>query len=242
MKNVFILIIIIICWSTSCVRQSGRRTGSSYTKYRPKIEEAHPATVVKEKPIHSNNSNSQMSGAQVFAKYNTAVFIVYTSDGEQYYQGSGFFISASGLAVSNYHVFEGTGKGLEIIKTSNGKEYRINKVIGFDEEDDVFVFDVISHGDSFNYIPIAHNETAIGDKVFAIGSPRGLENTFSSGEISQYRDDNLIQINVPIDHGSSGGALINSYGEVIGITTAGYESTANLNFAVDIKAINRFIK
>ena len=60
-----------------------------------------------------------------------------------------------------------------------------------------------------------------GEKVYTIGSPLGLENTFSSGEISQLREDNLIQINAPIDHGSSGGALINEYGEVIGITTAG---------------------
>lgn len=46
-----------------------------------------------------------------------------------------------------------------------------------------------------------------------------MENTFSSGEISQIRGNAIIQISVPIDHGSSGGALINSYGEVIGITS-----------------------
>ena len=70
-----------------------------------------------------------------------------------------------------------------------------------------------------------------------------MENTFSSGEISQLREDNLIQINAPIDHGSSGGALINEYGEVIGITTAGIETSgANLNFAVDIDVVRPYVR
>jgi len=68
-----------------------------------------------------------------------------------------------------------------------------------------------------------------------------LDNTFSSGEISQIRpnEDYQIQISVPIDHGSSGGALINQYGEAIGITSAGLGeySSANLNFAVDIERV-----
>ena len=83
----------------------------------------------------------------------------------------------------------------------------------------------------------------MGDKAYAIGSPRGLENTFSSGEISQLRDDNIIQISVPIDHGSSGGALINEYGEAIGITSAGLDySGANLNFAVSTDLVRRYLR
>ena len=73
-----------------------------------------------------------------------------------------------------------------------------------------------------NYIPVARYKPNVGEKVFAIGSPRGLENTFSSGEISQWRDRNLMQISALIDHGSSGGALINEYGEAIGITSGSF--------------------
>jgi S1-C subfamily serine protease len=64
-----------------------------------------------------------------------------------------------------------------------------------------------------------------------------LENTVSDGLISAIRDDNgtkLLQISAPISHGSSGGAMFNSNGEVIGITSAGYEDGQNLNFAVAI--------
>lgn len=65
-----------------------------------------------------------------------------------------------------------------------------------------------------------------------------MENTLSNGLISQSHENYYIQISVPIDHGSSGGALINSYGEVIGITSGGRDdSGANLNFARDIRAI-----
>lgn len=188
--------------------------------------------------------SGKLSGQEVFRKCNTAVFMVYTSTGTQRFQGSGFFISPNGLAISNYHIFKGTGIGLEVIKLSNNQQYKLDEVIYKDKENDVMIFTVKNtSGTKFNYIPISSHNAQVGDKAYAIGSPRGLENTFSSGEISQFREGgNLIQISVPIDHGSSGGALINEYGEAIGITCGGYDdSGANLNFAVNINIIrNRF--
>ena len=171
--------------------------------------------------------------------------MVFTSTGAADFQGSGFFISPDGLAVSNYHVFEGTGVGLETIKLSNDQQYKLGDVIFKDKENDVMVFTVkAAPGTKFNYIPISAHSAQVGDKVYAIGSPRGLENTFSSGEISQFRDGGtILQISVPIDHGSSGGALINEYGEAIGITFGGFEdSGANLNFAVNISTVKNRLK
>ena len=112
-----------------------------------------------------------------------------------------------------------------------------------DKENDVMVFTVKASGAKFNYIPISSHNPQVGEKVYAIGSPRGLENTFSSGEISQFRENgSVIQISVPIDHGSSGGALINEYGEAIGITSGGFDNSgANLNFAVNINVIKNRI-
>ena len=168
--------------------------------------------------------------------------MVFTSDGYNEYQGSGFFVSSSGIAVSNYHVFEGTEIGYEVIKLSDGNSYKISKVIAISKEDDFIVFEVDSYGLSFNFIPLGNIKPKVGEKVYAIGSPLGFENTFSSGEISQLRGDNIIQINVPIDHGSSGGALINEYGQVIGITTAGLDNSgANLNFAMSIDVVKPYL-
>ena len=90
-----------------------------------------------------------------------------------------------------------------------------------------------------NFFSIAKDKPIIGEKVYAIGSPRGFENTISEGIISQWQENNLMQISVPIDHGSSGGALINEYGEVVGITSGTfYEgSQANLNYAWSIDVV-----
>ena len=127
---------------------------------------------------------------------------------------------------------------------------RINKVklsaqeifSRYDEVNDFIIFTVNGAGSSFKYLQLAREYPQVGDKVYAIGSPRGLENTFSSGEISQLRDNNILQISAPIDHGSSGGALFNEYGEVIGITSAGFDdSGANLNFAVSTDLIKKYI-
>lgn len=185
-------------------------------------------------------SSVKYSATEIFDLYNTAVFMIYTSDGVHGYQGSGFFINSSGLAVSNYHVFRGTNIGAEQIRLSNGAVYKIKEVVAKDAFDDVFVFQVEGNGHTFNYIPMSNRTPKIGEEIFTIGSPLGLENTFSIGNISQLRDNGNIQISAPIDHGSSGGALINEYGEVIGITTSGIDdSGANLNFAKSISLVKK---
>ncbi|MCM1034886.1 MAG: trypsin-like peptidase domain-containing protein [Paludibacter sp.] len=186
-------------------------------------------------------SERKYIGTEIFDKYNSAVFMIFTSDGLNEFQGSGFFIDSDGLAVSNYHVFEGTGIGLETIKLSNGRIYKIKNIIAQNKDYDFIIFKV-DINQKCNYIPMTNRHNKIGEKIFTIGSPMGLENTFSSGEISQLRGEYIIQINAPIDHGSSGGALINEYGEVIGITSSGYDnSNANLNFAIDICIIKSSI-
>lgn len=84
-----------------------------------------------------------------------------------------------------------------------------------------------------------------GQKVVAIGSPLGLFNSVSDGIISGFRDidgHSMIQFTAPTSHGSSGGALLNLYGELIGILTAGFDNGQNLNLAVDIKTISQFCR
>ena len=94
-----------------------------------------------------------------------------------------------------------------------------------------------------NHIKIANNTPKVGEKIYTIGSPRGLDNTFSSGEISQIRENGkILQISAPIDHGSSGGVLLNSKGEAVGITSGGIDdSGANLNYAWNIQLIKSYI-
>lgn len=230
------LLIVLLFGYTSCTkakRNKGEFHRSSSTVIIPSLEQKK----IKSKQAISKSIQSHiLEPTEIFKKYNSAVFMIYTTDGLGVFQGSGFFISENGVAVSNYHVFKGTAVGSEVIKLSDGRQCKISKVIAKSESEDYILFRIKGH---FVHIPVSHRKNNVGEKVYTIGSPRGLENTFSSGEISQIRDDNYIQISCPIDHGSSGGVLINAYGEAIGITTGGHdESGANLNFAKNIKVLN----
>ena len=230
------LLIVLLFGYTSCTkakRNKGEFHRSSSTVIIPSLEQKK----IKSKQAISKSIQSHiLEPTEIFKKYNSAVFMIYTTDGLGVFQGSGFFISENGVAVSNYHVFKGTAVGSEVIKLSDGRQCKISEVIAKSESEDYILFRIEGH---FVHIPVSHRKNNVGEKVYTIGSPRGLENTFSSGEISQIRDDNYIQISCPIDHGSSGGVLINAYGEAIGITTGGHdESGANLNFAKNIKVLN----
>jgi serine protease Do len=170
----------------------------------------------------------------LYERNKDAVFVVYTSDGSNNAQGSGFFISSSGLAVSNYHVFKGTQRGLESIKTQNGT-FKVENVLACDSDNDYIVFKVAGHGTSFPCLKIANSLPRVGEDVFAIGAPEGLEQTLSKGIVSAIRgkENCIIQTTAEITHGSSGGPLFNKQGEVIGITSGGMDA-ADLNFAVSI--------
>ena len=237
--GLFFLILFLV---TSCT-MTGRDEGRKDVR-KPYVEKSVPPKIdnrIISRPGQANNpkvkhdTDKVIPATEVFKRYNSAVFMVFTTDGYNAYQGSGFFISKDGLAVSNYHVFKGTGIGYEVIKLSDGRQYKIDKVLAKSESDDYILFRIKGQ---FNYIPVSQRQCEVGERVYTIGSPKGLENTFASGEISQIRSDDFIQISCPIDHGSSGGALINQYGEAIGITTGGRDdSGANLNFAKNIHVV-----
>ncbi len=232
-KNKFYIILILILFLMSCAHRSGQNR-----------HERRPSPVIVSDDLVPNMSSGgrKMDGTQIFKKYNRAVFMVFTTDGNNVYQGSGFFIGDNGLAVSNYHVFKGTTIGDEAIKMpGDNTAYKVSEIYQRDEQEDFILFRV--DYDNECSIPIADKQPQIGDKVFAIGSPKGLENTFSSGEVSQWRGKNLMQISALIDHGSSGGALINEYGEVVGITSGSFAggSQANLNYAWSIDAIKPYL-
>lgn len=236
--NSFFLLFICSCITLSCAHKSGHQKKSSQA-YAENSKLSHNDLTVKV----STKKGTLLDGPSIFDRYNSAVFMVYTSDGVKGYQGSGFFINEHGVAVSNYHVFQGTNKGNEQIKCIGSDNiYKVESVIADDEENDFIIFKV--NCSNTKYIPIANSKPKVGEKVYAIGSPMGLTNTFSSGEISQWRGNNLMQISALIDHGSSGGALINEFGQVVGITSGSFAdgSQANLNYAWSIDVIKPYIR
>ena len=247
-RSVFTLLICLLSViAISCAHKSGHlKDNEGQSTRRTTMSDRSDRNTTRassrESRIVNKRSSKKLEGHQIFDRYGSAVFMVFTSDGTNTYQGSGFFINNSGLAVSNYHVFQGTGIGLEVIKLlGSDVAYNVTNVLKKSSDEDFILFQVDC--ENTNYIPIAAEKPKIGEKVYAIGSPRGLENTFSSGEVSQWRADNLMQINALIDHGSSGGALINEYGEVVGITSGSFAdgSQANLNYAWSIDVVKKYI-
>ncbi len=155
-------------------------------------------------------------------------------------QGSGFFISADGFAVTNNHVVDGADK-VEVT-TDDGKTYSA-KVIGTDARTDVALIKV-EGGSNFPFANLSDGKPRIGDWVLAVGNPFGLGGTVTAGIVSASgRDigngpyDDFIQIDAPVNKGNSGGPAFNTEGEVMGVNTAIYSpSGGSVGIAFSIPA------
>jgi serine protease Do len=160
--------------------------------------------------------------------------------GEMMGQGSGFFISSDGFAVTNNHVVDGADK-VEVT-TDAGKTYTA-KVIGTDPRTDVALIKVEGGGD-FPFVKLSEGKARIGDWVLAVGNPFGLGGTVTAGIVSASgRDigsgpyDDYIQIDAPVNKGNSGGPAFNMQGEVVGVNTAIYSpSGGSVGIAFSIPA------
>jgi serine protease Do len=140
-------------------------------------------------------------------------------------QGSGFFISADGYAVTNFHVVDHATKVQ--IQTDEGKTYTA-KVIGTDQKTDLALIKVDSEK-AFPFVTFADTPPRVGDWVVAVGNPYGLAGTATAGIVSaRGRDiganpyDDFIQIDAPINKGNSGGPAFDIDGKVIAVNTAIY--------------------
>jgi serine protease Do len=137
-------------------------------------------------------------------------------------QGSGFFISPDGYAVTNNHVVD-KAESVEV-KTDDGKTHKA-KVIGADPRTDLALIKV--DGGPFPYVKLSDKTPRIGDWVLAVGNPFGLGGTVTAGIVSaRGRDiganayDDFIQIDAPVNKGNSGGPTFDTEGNVIGVNTA----------------------
>lgn len=163
---------------------------------------------------------------------------IYADTNQRIGVGSGFVAFNSSLLVTNYHVIEG---GAYIIAVSDEHErYLIDQICVIDKEKDIAI---LRFDEDYIAKPLeldAESKLKRAQPVVAIGSPAGLMNTVSIGNISAfYKKDgrDWIQFTAPISSGSSGGPLLNDLGKVIGITTATYASTQNINMAVKAESV-----
>ena len=146
--------------------------------------------------------------------------------------GSGFFVRAGEIA-SNLHVVEGAARGYAKLVGEKTK-FDVEGIVSVDPERDLVVLK--SSAARSQMLSLGNSDgVQVGEPVYAVGNPQGLEGTFSQGIVSSIREvgaNKLLQITAPISPGSSGGPVLNGKGEVIGVSVATFRGGQNLNFAI----------
>jgi len=180
-------------------------------------------------------SNKNLSSSKIaqLLKPSIVYIVVYDSDGNELGYASGVIATSDGKIFTNYHVIDGASSAK--VTLADGRVLDVTNISGYDPKYDAVVLTVNAHDlqpAKFNVSSSAQS----GDEIYTLGNPLGLEDTISDGLISTINrvveGETYIQISAPISPGSSGGALINEQGEVIGITTAGLTDGQDLNFAI----------
>ncbi|MDB5054448.1 MAG: serine protease [Bacilli bacterium] len=188
----------------------------------------------------SSENTKPILTATDIEKLTNSIGVIYTFDrnNQPIAQGSGFMVAPIGLIVTNHHVLNGANH--ETIKI-NGQIYQSNFYTFDNPTTDLYGIALNTDDQGkykndiqFPYLKLNTTLPKVGDKVYAVGSPKDLENTISEGIVSGIRNVNgvtMIQHTANTDHGSSGGVLFNEYGEVIGVTSSGFDGTS-LDFAI----------
>jgi S1-C subfamily serine protease len=158
------------------------------------------------------------------------IVLIHTDRG----QGSGIVVG-NGLILTNHHVIDGAKTAT--VTFNNGQKFDVKGIVESDAKKDVALLKTTKTFTTKTVVIRPSSKgLSKGENVVAIGSPQGLQNTVSEGIISSFRKVNgvsLIQTNADIDHGSSGGAMFDVRGQLIGMTSSGLDGvSANLNFAI----------
>ncbi|MEP7224187.1 MAG: trypsin-like peptidase domain-containing protein [Actinomycetota bacterium] len=193
-------------------------------------------TVVTETAASPSSSTTLKGGAlsvnEIYERAASGVVQITSTSGNiggasQQALGSGFVVDKAGHIVTNYHVIQGAD---EIRVSFSNRDTVEAQLVGSDPSTDLAVLQVDTSASALTPLPLGDSDKLeVGDPVVAIGNPFGLDRTATSGIVSalqrlitapnRYTIDHVIQTDAPINHGNSGGPLLNSRGQVIGVNT-----------------------
>ncbi|RKU09262.1 hypothetical protein C6501_15645 [Candidatus Poribacteria bacterium] len=192
--------------------------------------------IIPQQITPADNSKPEKSAEEIARKaYESTVYLkMHNANGDIIGHGTGFFVDVNKLA-TNYHVIEGS---TSVYARQIGKEnwHLIEDTLATDKDHDLAILKL--SGITTSILSLANSDTVqTGETVYVIGNPKGLEGTFSKGIVSAVRAIGInkwIQIDASISPGSSGGAVQNSKGEVIGVVSWSHRDpkAQNLNFIV----------
>ncbi|MBC8096503.1 MAG: trypsin-like peptidase domain-containing protein, partial [Akkermansiaceae bacterium] len=166
--------------------------------------------------------------------------------------GSGFIINEDGFLMTNFHVIEGeTQISVEVYLLKNGqlepKTYKQVRIVAMNKFEDMALLKIEDKDvPKFKYVMLGSSDAmAVGERVFAVGSPLGLERTVTEGILStktrEMQGELYLQTTAQINPGNSGGPLFNLSGEVVGITNMKITFGEGLGFAIPIEAVKYFL-
>jgi len=245
--GVMTLLIAVICISIVCVAIDIKRSPDLINNYRVVTLQQQSKPVTNENQVFQDE-NGRYTSEGVAAKVRPSIVEIFTyadTSSKMYTAtGSGIIISADGYVVTNAHVLNAEG-GFHEIVTYDDATYRA-EIVGRDAKTDIAVLKLVGATDLIPAELGNSDEVLVGEQVMAIGNPAGLSGTVTNGIVSAVnrliRGDstgfemNCIQTNAAISPGNSGGALVNMYCQVIGITSSKYVNSSyeGLGFAITI--------
>jgi serine protease Do len=196
----------------------------------------------------TRGNNPERTVRELVSQLGEAVVQVRTPGG----LGSGFFINEEGYLITNFHVIESESQiGVDVYRQQNGqlerKVFKQVRIIAMNKFQDLTLLKVEDKdAPKFSYVPLGDSDQlAVGERVFAVGSPLGLERTVTEGIVStktrQFQGGLYIQTTAQINPGNSGGPLFNLRGEVTGVTNMKIFGEG-IGFAIPIEHVKYFLR
>lgn len=228
-------------------RSGGETTEITHADLKASLQKYKKSSKVYHVPEYFKKKIEEgLSTQNIAERFNQTVVVVINKSGtwkerEPFTIGSGVLISDTGIIITNFHVIE-NAVALEI-KLITGASFPVKRIMGLNKDEDIAILSIDTSGLPYAIIGDS-NRVQVGERVVAIGNPRGLAHTVSDGIVSARRmieGKELIQITAPISPGSSGGPVFNNKGEVIGIAKMIILESQNLNFVIPSSSITTLL-
>jgi S1-C subfamily serine protease len=215
-------------------------TGGNASKPSAAFPDTHGSTGAEETPSSAPaQAPKNLTDEELFKLEAPSVVLlqVFDQSGQMTKTGSGFVAGPNGIVITNYHMIRGAS--FEKAVFQDGSTAEVLGVLGYDSSEDLAAIRL--NATSAEPLELGDSDSIeVGDRVVAIGSPHGLQNTISDGLVSALRGVN-IQTSTPISQGSSGGPFFNQQGQVIGVAVSGVRGAQNLNFVVPINLAKPYL-